>query len=276
MSYTQTTNLNLRKDDADEKLSDWRPHNNSNMDAIDTAVASKLDASRFRGRQTWGDLRTDGVSWGDLHGTSSTPSSQSSTTTNYSLLKPGYDATADIDAFNDNMDIIDSALGNTTKSIAPIEQTTALSNHSIGEHFILNNELRKATAAIVAGTTIDNTNSTLENTQTQIDALRDSLDTKAQAVWTQILSNISRNTSNTFSMAGRNEIYVSMRLNNTYPEWFSYYIAEKGLLISTTRNFNFGNKQWSFAFKASISGDTVTCSLASDESAEAKMWVYVR
>lgn len=43
MSYTETENLKLRKDNGDEKIVDWRTHSNANMDTIDEAVQNLVE-----------------------------------------------------------------------------------------------------------------------------------------------------------------------------------------------------------------------------------------
>lgn len=107
MSYTTTDELELRKDGGDERLKDWRPHNNDNLDIIDEAIAH-LNANN-RGKQTWGNLAGT-TTWGELKGTQI--EGASGTTSNLELIKPGYDSSVDIDTFNDNMDILDTYLGN--------------------------------------------------------------------------------------------------------------------------------------------------------------------
>ena len=43
MSYTETENRKLRKDNGDEKIVDWRTHSNANMDTIDEAVQNLVE-----------------------------------------------------------------------------------------------------------------------------------------------------------------------------------------------------------------------------------------
>lgn len=43
MSYTETPNLKLKKDDGNEKIANWRPHSNSNMDILDEAVQNLVE-----------------------------------------------------------------------------------------------------------------------------------------------------------------------------------------------------------------------------------------
>ena len=43
MSYTETPNLKLKKDDGNEKIANWRPHSNSNMDVLDEAVQNLVE-----------------------------------------------------------------------------------------------------------------------------------------------------------------------------------------------------------------------------------------
>lgn len=44
MSYSGTTNLGLRKDGSDEKIRDWRPHMNQNLDIIDQEIQNIIDS----------------------------------------------------------------------------------------------------------------------------------------------------------------------------------------------------------------------------------------
>lgn len=60
-------------------------------------------------------------------------------------------------------------------AIATVEGTTATANHAIGDHFMLDDKLKKATAAIATGETISATNSADDTVQAQIDTLRDSV-----------------------------------------------------------------------------------------------------
>lgn len=43
MSYTETPNLKLKKDDGNEKIANWRPHSNGNMDILDEAVQNLVE-----------------------------------------------------------------------------------------------------------------------------------------------------------------------------------------------------------------------------------------
>lgn len=60
-------------------------------------------------------------------------------------------------------------------SIAPVESTTATSNHASGDYFMLGSVLMKATRAIAAGEQITTSNATPATLQGQIDTLRDSV-----------------------------------------------------------------------------------------------------
>ena len=66
-------------------------------------------------------------------------------------------------------------LADVVESIADVEQSTATANHAIGDHFMLGNELRKATSAIASGESITSSNSATDTVQGQIDSLRDSV-----------------------------------------------------------------------------------------------------
>ena len=88
--------------------------------AVTHNLTEKLDASKYRGQQTWGDLRGT-ATWGSLLGTQATGTSTS--TTNISLTKPGYDSTVDVDTFNDNMDTIDAAIA-ALQSIADADEVS--------------------------------------------------------------------------------------------------------------------------------------------------------
>ena len=66
-------------------------------------------------------------------------------------------------------------LANIESSIAPVESTTAIANHAVGDYFMLGNVLMCATAAIATGEQITTSNATPATVQGQIDTLRDSL-----------------------------------------------------------------------------------------------------
>lgn len=62
-----------------------------------------------------------------------------------------------------------------SSSIAAVEQSTATANHAKDSHFVLDGELKKATAAIASGESITSSNTTSDTLQGQIDTLRDSV-----------------------------------------------------------------------------------------------------
>jgi hypothetical protein len=62
------------------------------------------------------------------------------------------------------------------ESIAPVESVIAMSNHAVGDYFMLGNVLMKATAAIATGEQITTSKATPVTIQSQIDTLRDSVD----------------------------------------------------------------------------------------------------
>ncbi len=66
-------------------------------------------------------------------------------------------------------------LANIESSIAPVESTTAKTNHAVGDYFMLGDVLMRATAAIATGEQITTSNATPATVQGQIDTLRDSL-----------------------------------------------------------------------------------------------------
>ena len=76
----------------------------------------------------------------------------------------------------------EDAIDDLTESIAPVESTTATSNHAIGDYFMLGNVLMKATAAIATGEQITTSNATPATVQSQIDALRDSVSVETGTV----------------------------------------------------------------------------------------------
>ena len=61
------------------------------------------------------------------------------------------------------------------KSIAYVESTTAKTNHATGDHFMIGEQLKRATSAIATGETIGTSNSADDTVQGQIDTLRDSV-----------------------------------------------------------------------------------------------------
>jgi len=84
-------------------------------------------------------------------------------TTHYSLKKPGLDDPVAVGDLNDNADAIDQAIfdasqsgGSATGMIEQASESTATSAHpyAIGEHFVYDSKLYKATAAIAIGDTI--------------------------------------------------------------------------------------------------------------------------
>lgn len=68
-----------------------------------------------------------------------------------------------------------SDLDTVESSLATVESSTATVNHAKGSHFIVDGELRKATAAIASGESITSSNSTTDTLQGQIDTLQDSV-----------------------------------------------------------------------------------------------------
>ena len=84
-------------------------------------------------------------------------------TTHYNLTKPGLNDLVDVEELNDNFDAIDAAIhdaaqsgGTATGMIETSTEASATSAHAyaVGEHFIYNDVLYKATAAIAIGDTI--------------------------------------------------------------------------------------------------------------------------
>lgn len=69
-------------------------------------LTEKADASGY----TWGQAK-DRFTWGSIRGSAAT--SDSSTTTNLGLTKPGYGSTLDIATLNTDLDTIDSVIGDT-------------------------------------------------------------------------------------------------------------------------------------------------------------------
>ena len=69
--------------------------------------------------------------------------------------------------------------GNLESSIAPVESTTATTNHAVGDYFMLGNVLMCATTAIATGEQITTSNATPATIQSQIDTLRDSVSQKS-------------------------------------------------------------------------------------------------
>ena len=66
---------------------------------------------------------------------------------------------------------IQSVLGN----FADIEQVTATSNHSVGDYIVVNNKLRKVTAAIASGESIDDNNSSVTTVEAEIASMKNLL-----------------------------------------------------------------------------------------------------
>lgn len=86
-------------------------------------------------------------------------------------------------AFNDDkskfsLDPIEEDITNTIESIAPVESIVATANHAIGDYFMLGNTLMVTTSAIAVGETITTSNATPATIQSQIDAIRSSLNCK--------------------------------------------------------------------------------------------------
>ena len=79
------------------------------------------------------------------------------------------------------------------ESIAPVESVIAMSNHAVGDYFMLGNVLMKATAAIVTGEQITASKATPVTIQSQIDTLRDSVSRKGTSYVGGIFSTVAVN-----------------------------------------------------------------------------------
>jgi hypothetical protein len=117
----------------------------------------------------------------------------------------------------------EDAIDDLTESIAPVESTTATSNHAIGDYFMLGNVLMRATAAIATGEQITTSNATPATVQSQIDALRDSV---GQLI-TKGMETVEWNTKTAWTYVGLSvtvpvnkpfEIAVEHGFNNSEPK----------------------------------------------------------
>lgn len=104
-------------------------------------------------------------------------------TTNYNLEKPAQTDIYNVDVFNANADKIDAALTDKaeTTMLAPVETTNHASRaYAVGEYFVFNGYLCRATAAIASGGTIAiGTNCASTAAGTELTAIKESLSNTA-------------------------------------------------------------------------------------------------
>lgn len=170
MSYTNTTELNLRKDGVDETIAGFRGVVNDNLDLIDAAYAQSLENIAAIEGSTASAAHSVGtylVQNGTLYRVTSAIAIGDTIT-------PGTNVIAT--DLNTAVTSLNTAASNLTSSLAAVEQTTATANHAIGDYFMLGNVLMQATAAIATGEQISVSNATPATLQSQINSLRDSVD----------------------------------------------------------------------------------------------------
>lgn len=103
-------------------------------------------------------------------------------------------------------------------AIATVESTTATANHAIGDHFMLDDKLKTATAAIATGETINATNSADDTVQAQIDTLRDSVSGTFTTSLVTTQSGYSLRGGDYVKRFGLIGISLGININNTIPE----------------------------------------------------------
>lgn len=130
-------------------------------------------------------------------------------TTNYKLEKPAQTDIYNVDVFNANADKIDAALTDKaeTTMLAPVETTNHASRaYAVGEYFVFNGYLCRATAAIASGGTIAiGTNCASTAAGTELTAIKESLSTLSGSIF-PFVSSVSGNSSKTFTIENNSKV----------------------------------------------------------------------
>ena len=161
----------------------------------------------------------------------------STTTTHFGLVKQEGHEYPSLTAINSNLDTIDDELYNLGQAVTDISS-------EIG--------------AVPSGKTV----------QGQIQTLSDSVS------WSAVVDRAAANTEKTFNASGKSELLVMIALSSSLYDWFTIFVPI-AFIDTNNRAFDTGNKDWSHAFVASKSGNTVTCKVTSTASG-ALMWVLAR
>lgn len=128
-------------------------------------------------------------------------------TPNYNLEKPAQTDIYNIDVFNANADKVDAALGEKADQtmLAPVESSNVASqNYAVGDYFVYNGYLCRATSAISMGSTIAiGTNCASTAAGTELKSIKDALTSYNYASYTTLSSGeIAAGASKTVTISG--------------------------------------------------------------------------
>lgn len=126
----------------------------------------------------------------------------------------------------------EDGIGDLAASIATVEQPTATASHAKDSHFIVGNELKKATEAIASGESITSSNTTDDTLQGQIDTLRDSVarHTETKTLTTNTYGNVD------LGLSVDNAIVLYARRSDSYGHNMVLFINNKKWYAYAAKN----------------------------------------